>query len=337
MKRLHLIGIGCALFLSVRSAHGQEIDFTQYYLNLGGVNAGFTGMEDYVDLKLAYRQGGNDFGVKNSNVFVSAYGALGAASQQSLKRNSLRISNMDAFEKLQTNRSFRRRQGIGGMLTSRTVGPYTSVSINGNYAYHLPISPKLNVSLGTRVAYGSQRVDFNGYTVRDPVNDVFYQQLIQSNPGNQSFVTLDFGAVLYSNHFYLGLSSSNLGIKSLSGEPQLSVKNKRQFSLQTGAVLPVGTSLSLNTGVKLTQAEGYDLMWPVNSRLRYKELVYLGAGYNGGSKMSLLFGLAVNSKLAVNYAYDHYFTGLSSLNVNVHEVVVGISMFNTYESKSRLW
>jgi type IX secretion system PorP/SprF family membrane protein len=338
MKRLHLIGIGfCVLFLSVRSAHAQEIDFTQYYLNLAGVNAGFTGMEDYVDLKLAYRQGGNDFGVKNSNVFVSAYGALGARSQQSLKKNSLRISNMEAFEQLQSNQRFRRRQGIGGMLTSRTVGPYTSVSVNGNYAYHLPISPKLNVSLGTRIAYGSQRVDFNGYTVRDPVNDVFYQQLLQSNPGNQNSVSIDFGTVLYSNRFYLAFSSTNLGMKSLSGEPQLSIKNKRQFSLQTAAILPLGTFLSLNSGLKLTQAEGYDFMWAVNSRLRYKELIYLGAGYSGGSKMSLLFGLAVNGKLAINYAYDHYFTGLSSLNVNVHEVVVGISLFNTYESKSRLW
>src|SRR6266850_8614626 len=146
------------LMLSARTGYAQEVDYTQYYLNLAGVNAGFTGMEDYLDLKMAYRQGGNTFGVKNNNVFVSAYGALGASRRLSIKRNSLRISNYDAFEQLQSSRRLRWRQGIGGMVTSRTVGPYTSVSVNGNYAYHLPVSKKLNVSLGTRVAYGSQRV-----------------------------------------------------------------------------------------------------------------------------------------------------------------------------------
>ena len=95
--------------------------------------------------------------------------------------------------------------------------------------------------------------------------------------------------------------------------------------------------MSLNTGIKLTQAQGYDLIWAVNSRLRYKELVYLGAGYNSGSKISLLFGFAVNAKFTVNYSYDHYFSGLGSLNVNVHELVLGVGLFNTYESKSRLW
>jgi len=331
-----VIGFSALLLLSAQG-QAQEIDYTQYYLNLAGVNAGFTGIEDYLDLKMAYRIGGNDFGVKNSNVFVSAYGALGASRQASLKRNSLRISNLEAFEEQKSNRRLRRRQGIGGMATSRTVGPYTSVSLNANYAYHLPISEKLNVSLGTRLAYGSQRVDFNGYTVRDPVNDIFYQQLMQSNPGNQNSASIDFGTVVYSDRSYLAFSSTNLGIKSLSGDHQLSLNNKRQFSIQTGTNVNVGSSLSLNSGIKLTEADGYDLMWAVNSRLRYKELIYVGAGYTSRSKMSLLFGLAVNGKFTVNYAYDHYFSGLSSLNVNVHELVLGVALFNPNESKSRLW
>ena len=86
------IGFCALLMLSIRIVHAQEIDYTQYYLNMAGVNAGFTGMEDYVDLKMAYRQGGNDFGVKNNNVFIAVYGALGASRQLALKRNSLRIS-----------------------------------------------------------------------------------------------------------------------------------------------------------------------------------------------------------------------------------------------------
>ena len=249
----------------------------------------------------------------------------------------MRISNQEAFDQLQSGQSSRRRQGIGGMVTNRMVGPYQSVSVSGNYAYHLPISDKLNVSLGTRVAYGSQRVDFNGYTVRDEVTDQFYQQLIQSNPGNQNSVSVDFGSVVYSSRFYVALSSTNLGIKSLNGDPSLSVNNKRQFSLQSAVDLPISADLSLNTGAKLTHAEGYDLMWGVNSRLRYKEIVYLGAGYNSASRMSFLLGLAIDRSFTINYAYDHYLAGIGALNVNVHEVVLGLAVLNKFDAKSRLW
>src|SRR5258706_12908021 len=117
-KYAPVIGFSALLLLSA-NGQAQEIDYTQYYLNLAGVNAGFTGMEDYLDLKMAYRIGGNDFGVKNSNVFVSAYSALGASKQASLKRNSLRISNLEAFEEQKSNRRLCMRQCIGGMATSR--------------------------------------------------------------------------------------------------------------------------------------------------------------------------------------------------------------------------
>src|SRR5258708_7056059 len=145
-----VIGFSALLLLSAQG-QAQEIDYTQYYLNLAGVNAGFTGMEDYLDLKMAYRIGGNDFGVKNNNVFVSAYGALGTSAQLALKRNSLRISNLGAFEEIQSNRRLRRRQGIGGLVTSRTVGPYTSVSLNVNYADRVPVANRLNLCLRTRI------------------------------------------------------------------------------------------------------------------------------------------------------------------------------------------
>src|SRR5436190_667091 len=82
--------------------------------------------------------------------------------------------------------------------------------LNASYAYHLPITPRVNMSFGTQVGYSSQRIDFTGYVVRDQVNDTFYQQIMQAGQGNAGSFRMDFGYVLYSSKFYLGLSSNGL-------------------------------------------------------------------------------------------------------------------------------
>ena len=340
MKRLiNTILISFCLWLisSIHPVFAQEVAYTQYYLNPAGVNPGFTGMEDYLDLKLAFRQGWNDFGVRNDNLFVSAYGPLGTSRRLSIKRNSLRISSIPAAEQEKSARRLRRRHGVGAMMTGRNVGPYSSSNVSVNYAYHLPISKELTVSLGTKIGYGTQRIDFNGYTVRDELNDLIYQQLKGSSPGSQNSFALDFGSVIYSSRFYVGFSSSNLIMKYAGGNNLLSVSNRRQYVLLGAYNFKLNENLVLSPGLRLSETYGYDLNWAVNSRIRYKQFIYIGAAYDNVSKISLLFGLAANKNFSINYSYDHYISNMGSLNVSVHELIVGIALFNKYESQTRLW
>jgi hypothetical protein len=58
MKKLLRPPFILVLVLSVGLMHAnaQENSFTQYYLNMPAVNAGFTGIEDYLDLKMGVRE-----------------------------------------------------------------------------------------------------------------------------------------------------------------------------------------------------------------------------------------------------------------------------------------
>lgn len=181
MKSMKRIYCTLALILTGYWAFARENDFTQYYLNLPAINPGFTGMNEYMDMRSGIREGWNNFGIKNNNGYLSAYTALGNANRSGRKNNSLRISNPTLFDEVQKDKKFRRRMGLGGMLSQRTVGPYRSVTESVNFAYHLPVSSKLSLSLGTKVGHMNQRIDFTGLTVRDDVNDVFYNSLIAAN------------------------------------------------------------------------------------------------------------------------------------------------------------
>jgi len=324
------------VFLSAYESVAQENDYTQYYVNLPTINSGFTGLDDYFNLNTGVREGWNNFGVENNNLYVSAFGALNSSKRSGRRNNSLRLSSPEIFDQMQSDKKFRRRHGLGGMITSRTVGPYKSFGATVNYAYHLPISDRLNISMGSRLGYTNQRIDYFGLTVRDEVNDLFYQSLIQSGQGSQNTFLVDFGAVLYSNRFYFGVSSSNLIIEKLNGDQLFNLNEGTQYRLQSGAVLSLNPELDLTPGVTATYQESYDLLWAANLRMRYKNLVSLGAAYNSDAKVSILLGLAATN-FSINYAYDIYTSDLSDFDVHTHELVLGIALFNKYKLKPRFW
>jgi len=336
MKIMRQVCCTIALILAGYWAIAQENDFTQYYLNLPSLNPGFTGMNEYMDVRSGVREGWNNFGINNSNIYLSAYTALGNANRSGRKNNSFRTSNPAIFNELQSDKNFRRRMGLGGMLTQRTVGPYKSITESVNFAYHLPMSSKLSVSLGTRVSHMNQRIDFAGLTVRDDVNDVFYNSLITANQGTQNTVTVDFGALLYSNRFYFGVSSNNLVAERLNGEFLFDLNDGMRYRIQTGAFFPLSSDLSLAPAVTAIYADGYDLRWSATMRMRYKELLFVGAGLEPDSKISILLGVST-TYLSIGYSYDMYTSSLNNFNANTHEIVLGLTLFNKYKLKPSFW
>jgi type IX secretion system PorP/SprF family membrane protein len=328
------IVLGCCVLS--HSLYAQENDYTQYYTNMPAVNAGFTGMEDYFDLKVGVREGWNSFGIKNNNLFLSAYGALNSKNRSGRRNNSLRISNPKLLDEIQSEKKFRRRHGIGGMVTSRTVDPYKAIAASLNYAYHLPLSKSLNFSLGANLGFSNQRIDFIGLTVRDDVNDAFYRSLKSAGQGTQNTLMADFGTVLYSKQFFLGLSSSGLVAKKLNGDQLFNLSQGARYRLQTGGSFFINPEFELSPGAIVTYQEGYDVRWAVNARLRYKEFVSLGGSYSSDYKISILVGLTSN-KLSINYAYDIYTSDLSDFNVHSHELILGITLFNRYKLRPRFW
>lgn len=313
----------------------QENDYTQYYINMPAINPGFTGMEDYFDLRVGVREGWNSFGIKNNNLFLSTYGALNSKSRSGKRNNSLRISNPQLLDEIQRDKKFRRRHGIGGMITSRTVDPYKSIAASLNYAYHLPLSNKLNISLGTKLGYSNQRIDFLGFTLRD-VNDAFYNSLKLAGQGTQNTLMADFGAVLYSKNFFLGVSSSGLVAKNLNGDQLFNLSEGSRYRLQTGGSFLINPEFELASGATVTYQDNYDVRWAINARLRYKEFIYIGSAYEANSKVSILFGVTTHN-LVFNYSYDMYTSGLNNFNVNTHEIVLGLMLFNKFKLRPNFW
>jgi len=332
-----IVALGISCSASHQQVYAQAVDNTQYYVNLPSVNPGFTGVEDFWDLKVSYRQQWNDFSNENSNIYASLFGTLGTTSPTAYKDNSLRISDPYAYDRLSNEKDLRRRHGIGGMLSSRTLGPFTAFEFNANYAYHIPISNSFSLSLGTKLGYLNHQLDFTQFTVRDEVNDAFFQMLMNANEGNQSYFTLDLGSILYSKSFYFGLSTNSLVNQKISGDDFNEFLTDQTYEVITGMEKQISTNMEIYPSARLRYSEIFDLNWEVNLRLRYKERIYIGGAYENDVRASFLFGLTLDTRYNINYSYDYFLNQLNDFNTGNHEVVIGIALFNKYSMKTKNW
>ncbi|MTI38320.1 PorP/SprF family type IX secretion system membrane protein [Fulvivirga lutimaris] len=333
--RLLILGLFVVLYGNVIGQQ-QEV-YTQYFTNLPNINAGFAGVEDYMDLTLGFRQGWNDFESDNSSVFLSIYSPLTKPITATTKNNSLRISDPSILNKLKTSTNLRRKHGIGGSVSSRKLGSYQSTLLTSSYAYHLPVSQNFNLSFGVKTAVFFQVIDFSEYTVRDPVNDLFYQNLIIDSDGRSTTLVTDFGSVLYTDDFYLGVSSSNMVKSEISNTNELGHNLKQAYSIHIGKMMNFSRILKLSVNTELLLVEGFEPEWRISSRLRYKNLIYAGLSFEAKKRASVLIGLVSDSRYSFHYSYNKYIGDLDQFNVEGHEIIIGISLFNKYRLNSKFW
>jgi type IX secretion system PorP/SprF family membrane protein len=341
MKREVFISlIYITAFLQGGNVLAQDLEYTQYYLNLPGFNPGFTGIENFWDLKMGFQQGANNFSTPNRSLYVSSYGVVNAGVNSSRNNNSLRTSDQNSYNKIGSDKDTRkklfRKHGVGGMLYNRAMNTYQSFNASMNYAYHLPITQTKTLTLGTTIRYTNQQIGFENLTVRDDVHDLYYQQLVRSGKGRMDMVVVDFGSALYSGKFYLGISSSGL-INQALGTSDFNAYSLRSYSLQTSRFVSLTSALELSPMVKLDYSAVNGFSGTVTGRVRYKNLAYAGLGYKSNGKLSGLLGFTVDGKYNFNYSYDHYLASLGNFNVSVHEIVFGLSLFNKYRLSSTLW
>lgn len=325
------------LLISVASIQVFSQDFisTQYYSNLATVNPGFVGIDDFLDVKFSVFQGWNGFDVRNNNFYVSAFGVLNNTGKANIKNNALRLSG-SVYSEIESSKGLNRRHGMGGMVSGRNLGPYRSFEVAYQYAYHLPVNKRMIFSLGTKLGYLAQRIDFSDLRV-SVADDEFFNRILISNNGNRSSYIIDFGGVLYSKNFYLGVSTNRLVLGKLSEGQDINLSERQQVIGQLAGTFSTGPNVKVNLGLSVRYVEGADFQWDSNARVRYKEIFYVGGAYNRTGRFSLLAGFSLGPKLQVHYAYDQYLSSLGAFNVNAHEIVLGLPLANRAKASAKFW
>lgn len=216
--------------------------------------------------------------------------------------------------------------GIGGAVFNSVTGPTRQTGIKAAFAKQININReiKLSMALGLDIyqnAYDQTRL--NTGLPADPA--------IVSSPIEQKLAPdASVGFVLFTNEYFVGLSSTNL-LQSkydfLSTISDFSNPIKRTFYLNGGYSFRINNQTRYVPGVMLKKTIGLPLQMDISNRLYYNFMI-AGLSYRTNKDASLILGLSFAQIYEIVYAYDYSFNPLKTYSHGSHEVMLRFKIPN---------
>ncbi len=302
MKKVVLI-ITCTLFVNISHVFAQqESQYSMYMFNQLLINPAVTGTEDYMDAKLGYRA--QWIGLEGAP--RNFYGTFHTPIKK-LK------SEFDDVKPLAWH-------GLGGFATGELTGPLSKYKLYGSYAYHLPLSNTMVLSLGTFLGVQNyyvnrDRLDFKDNTADAAVN------------GNVSVITPDgsVGGWLYSRQLYVGLSILqifNNKVKVADGSNPEGKLNRHYF-FTAGYKIKLDDRWAVVPSVLIKGLSPAPVQFDINAKLRYQDRIWFGASYRNQDAIIALLGMTIDNKVDIGMSYDISIAKFRKYNSGSFEVLVG--------------
>jgi len=321
----------CFLCVYASRNFAQQLpQYTQYLFNNYVLNPAITGIENYVDLKTAYRsqwqgiEGAPETGTITLSLPVGKEFSWDNATSSGANGN-----NPMGRSYIQEYRAAAPHHGFGLIGVMDKIGPISNTYFNLTYAYHLGLAPKLNLSLGVSAGGTLTSLDRSKLNPSD-AND----KTSSTNISGVLSPDLGSGIWLYSPRFFMGISGQQLLGGSLlgSGSDQgiTIIKKVPHFFLMAGYKAFIAEELALIPSVLLKKSGPASLSIDLNTKLSIKDRLWVGASFRRNDSFSGLMGLNISHLLNLGYSYDFTTSELQKVAGGTHEIVLGLLLNNKY-------
>jgi type IX secretion system PorP/SprF family membrane protein len=335
MKKIFLITTtGCLLsFFATAQA---KPSYTQYILNNYILNPALSGIENYTDVKLSYR---NQW-VGISGAPVTAYFSIqGPLNKKDLRTNanSFQIPGEDPRGKKYWDEYAVSppHSGIGFTAVNDKAGYINRWSFDATYAYHKPLGVKTALSLGfsaglSSVSLDQSKIDFAGTDPNDPAIGYANGDLKKLKP------EIGAGLWLYSANYYVGLSVLNI----IPGKAKFVANNKYGDYFSPNYFATAGYRIQLSDEVSALPSVMVQYWQPqligvhTNVKFQYMDDFWIGGSYRFSDLVggySAMVGVNVSNTFNVSYSYENATTSrLRTYTGNTHEIMLGFLIGNKY-------
>jgi len=310
--------------------------YTQYVLNNYILNPAIAGIENYVDLKMSYRNQWTGIAGSPVTSYISIHGPIGKQDDRTTPTSfEMKGVNPRGKEYWSQYTAPAAHHGLGMTMMNDRAGYINRWSLYGSYAFHKPIGIRTTLSAGINVGLSSVNLDrakiyFGNLDPNDPAIGYANNELNKIKP------EIGAGLWLYSSTYFFGASVLNI-IPGKSGF----VKNPIYGDYFTpNYFVTAGYRFSLDDNFNLLPSFMYQFWRPqlsglhVNAKLQYRDVLWTGAAYrfsNLISGYSALFGMNISNTIYATYSYELSTTSrLKNYTGNTHEIMVGFIFGNKY-------
>lgn len=301
----------------------QRPQYSQYMINNYLLNPAITGIEDYTDVKIGTRQ--QWVGLEGAPVtyYVSAHTPINKQA------TTVRGKSITQTRTIRQNRFVQpyAHHGVGIMAISDKTGPLRRTNVNLTYAYHLPLTRGITMSLGANA--GILRNSFNSSeaTYTNPADPV-----INSGYINHNYFDLGLGTWIYSDKFFIGFSGAQLlkGKRELNPSEAMGdngIQQKHYFATG-GYKFNVSPEVTLIPSVMVKMADPSPTSVDFNLKATYADRLWVGGSYRNEDAFAVMAGVNISYIMDLSYSYDSNTSNLRVSNSGTHEVVLGLKLFN---------
>lgn len=312
--------------------------YSQYMMNSYLINPAVSGIEDYIDVKTGYRNQWTDFPGAPATYYVSANMPIGKPDRTSTGATP-NISKT-IRRPLSLSTEFRGaprvpgHHGVGIAFVSDRIGAAVQNSLTASYAYHIPISGTMKVSLGTSGGITQYSLDFSKIQVKDNPD----QAIVGVSQLNAIQPYLNVGAWLYSRHFFLGISANQLIFDNFNytskdvtaGTYSWLGTTYPHYFLTMGYRHEINEEWAIIPSTMIKRVNQAPISYDINLKAIHKDRFWFGGSYRHKDAVVGLLGVNISSFINLGYSYDFTLSDINERSKGSHEVVVGIMLNNRH-------
>lgn len=337
MKRTFILIFLC--LLSIQNFAQDNFYFSQYFQVGPAINPATTGIDNFLDVKLNYRNQWTGFTDAPSTNYFGVNGYLQKGPQKGYKQYALRTSNpyfLDSLPVAQIPFGEKLRHGLGGQIIYDVQGPYEQISGFINYALHIPLNDKIKISVGLSGSLTNQRIDFEKIVLTNPDDDDFYQSLIASG-GKSTYFDLNPGLMLYGKKFYVSYAAFRAFRMQVSSNEIFSSGDAIDHNIMVGIQFPLSPHVKLLPSALYTINQDIENVWDANLKALINEKAWVGLSYKSTSTVVFMAGVYINNLINLSYSYDYVTSELNNYTNGSHEITMGLMLFKKDLKAPYLW
>ncbi len=334
MKNLILFLL-VAANVSLASAQ-QKPYFTQYIMNNFIANPAISGIENYTDIKLSYRNQWNGIEGAPQTFYFTAHGPLGKQDYRTTATSfQLPGENPRGRAYWEEYTSAEPHHGVGLIAMNDKTGYVNRFSAYATYAYHLGLSPRTSISGGflgglSYVHLDRTKIEWATLDPNDPAIGYNNNELKKLKP------EVGAGLWLYSADYFAGFSIMNIipGKTRFVTNEQYGASFEPQYLATAGVRTFFSDDITCLPSVMVQFINPFPVQIHGNVKMQYQDKFWLGASYRHSDQLGGFAGIAgvfVSNIFNISYAYDASTTNrLRYYTHNSHEVIVGFPLNNKY-------
>ncbi len=288
--------------------------YSQYMMNKYMLNPAIAGSDGYTTFSLTARE--------QWLGFENAPRTHALSFQTRLLKRSYIIKSRNVRKKtFKPGRSG--RVGLGGYIYNDRNGLVNRTGAQFSYAYHI----RLNMS---QLSFGLAGSVFQFNLLDDQIH--FWdpsEPLIYDGSTRRILIVPDasFGVYFSSYQYYMGFSAAQLfqSYLKVGSNSFDNYRLKRHYYLTGGYIFDLGSNFELEPSILFKTTEDLQYQLDVNTKLFYKQDLWIGASFRTGTSLIFMGGVRVN-QLYFGYAFDYTLSSIMKYSLGTHEFMVALKL-----------